>query len=64
MINAPTLENDTSYVKAASPAQNTQPFSWSFYFNTLFEEGDETIGNLVNLGPEGFELNSVEKLPE
>ena len=64
VINAPTLENDTSYVKAASPAQNTQPFSWSFYFNTLFEEDDRTIGNLVNLGPQGSELNSVEKLPE
>jgi hypothetical protein len=53
VVDRSPLPSDTSYVKAPLPAQNTQPFSWSFFFNTLFKEGTGTVSNLVNLGLQG-----------
>jgi hypothetical protein len=64
VINAPPLQSDTRFVVAASPAQNTQSFNWSFFFSTLFQEDEGRVGNLVNQGPQGSELNTFEKLPD
>jgi filamentous hemagglutinin family protein len=64
VINAPPLQSDTRFVIAASPAQNTQSFNWSFFFNRLFQEDDGRADNLVNQGPQGSELNLSEKLPD
>jgi hypothetical protein len=64
VINAPPLQSDTRFVRVASPAQNTQSINWSFFFNRLFQEDEGRVGNLVNPGPQGSELNLSEKLPD
>ena len=52
VINAPPLPSDTSYVKAPLLSQNRPSFSWSLFFNRLFEEGAATVGNFVKQAPQ------------
>jgi hypothetical protein len=52
VVSAPPLPSDTSYVKAPLPSQNTPSFSWSLFFNRLFEEGAATVGNFVKQAPQ------------
>jgi filamentous hemagglutinin family protein len=52
VVSAPPLPSDTSYVKAPLPSQNRPSFSWSLFFNRLFEEGAATVGNFVKQAPQ------------
>ena len=64
VVDDPPLPSDTSYVKAAFPAQNTQPISRSFGINTPPPTGAGKADNLVNQGPQGSKVNFDEKLPD
>jgi hypothetical protein len=52
VVDGTPLPSDTSYVKAPLRSQNTPSFSWSLFFNRLFEEGAATVGNFVKQAPQ------------